>query len=148
MHLFNFENHRIMKVILVALPSLVLLSAWVVEPLSYNPFKSVAMPAAQSPINYVCEGATISGDKDLQIAADKKPRFLMVAGGMVIQQGITGGMRPAHSLIYVVEITTGQAVAYLTQWNSTAWKSGGQVVMTLVPVDKAMIRQVISQPGT
>jgi len=87
---------------------------------------------------------------DLQIDPAKKPRFLMVPGGIQIQQGATAAVRmqPGLSVIYVAEITTGRAAAYVTYWDANAWKAGGQVNMTLQLVGRMPIRQVVARPGT
>ena len=85
---------------------------------------------------------------DLMIDPAKKPRFLMVPGGIQIQAGATAAVRmqPGYSVIYIAEVTTGRAAAYMTYWDTNAWKAGGQVNITLKLVGRAPIRQVIGQP--
>ncbi len=87
--------------------------------------------------------------RDLQIAADKKPRFLMVPGGIRLQQGATAAVRmqPGYSVIYVVEITTGRAVAYMTYWDVNSWKAGTQVNISLQLIGAMPVRMVTPQPG-
>ncbi len=52
-------------------------------------------------------------------------KYLMVTGQAIVS-GSTGGARPAASLVYVTDTTTGMFAAYAVPWNPTA-ETGGQM---------------------
>ena len=77
---------------------------------------------------------------DFNLSANKNPKYLMVTG---IARGMaTGGAsgRLGESILYVVEATTGQMVAYGLPWNQSMHASAKQQRGTFVPVARASLR--------
>lgn len=53
----------------------------------------------------------------------KNSKYLLVTGQAIVS-GSSGGARPAASLVYVTDITTGLFAAYAVPWDQTAESSG------------------------
>jgi hypothetical protein len=57
--------------------------------------------------------------KDLDVALEKTPKFVMVTGNYQYGSGGGGGGRPASSIVYVADVNTGNVAGYSITWNST-----------------------------
>lgn len=78
----------------------------------------------------------------------KNPRFLLVTGiGSLQQRGSRG--RLAKSLIYVVEVNSGQAVVYAAPETKSTRATGTPSAHDLIPIDKLSLRKRGSvRPGS
>jgi hypothetical protein len=76
---------------------------------------------------------------DLGIQPDKNPKFLMVTGGAALPTQ-AGGKRMGNSVVYVVEVTTGRAVAYGIPWVSGAGSRPPVGKSGLIRLDVAQFR--------
>lgn len=77
---------------------------------------------------------------DFGMGAVKNPKFLMVTG---VNQGMTTGGaagRLGACVLYVVEATSGQLVAYGLPWNQSLHASGKPQRGTFLPVGRAALR--------
>jgi hypothetical protein len=76
----------------------------------------------------------------LNIDAGKNPKFLMVTGLADLARGGRAGAqtRPARAVVYVAEVTTGQAVAFGILWNPTLHSRG--------VLDRGVLRPVVKFP--
>lgn len=54
----------------------------------------------------------------LQLDATAKPRYLLVSGNANFRGGASGNARPASSVLYVAEMTSGKVVAYGIPWSN------------------------------
>ena len=71
---------------------------------------------------------------------DKKPRYLMTTGAANFRGG--GPVRPAASVVYVVDANTGNFAAYQVPWNPQAWATNNVFMAPLVPCDVGRVRNV------
>ncbi|HOM18373.1 MAG TPA: hypothetical protein PK777_00165 [Thermoguttaceae bacterium] len=69
---------------------------------------------------------------DFAIEQGKKPSFLMVTGIADIAR-VPGGVRPASSLVYVVEVNSGVLCAYALPWSPEAHAADKPVAAALLP---------------
>ena len=77
---------------------------------------------------------------DFNMGMVKNPKFLMVTG---VSRGMnTGGAagRLGESVLYVVEATSGQLVAYGLPWNASLHASNKPQRSTFIPVARASLR--------
>jgi hypothetical protein len=77
---------------------------------------------------------------DLGVQPDKNPKFLMVTGGAALPT-LPGGKRMGNSVVYIVEVTSGRAVAYAIPWVSGTSARGGPIgTSPLIKLDVAQFR--------
>ncbi|MEO0531313.1 MAG: hypothetical protein AAF266_12175 [Planctomycetota bacterium] len=76
---------------------------------------------------------------DFAMGAVKNPKYLMVTGAARDLQGGAGG-RLARCVLYVVEATSGQLVAYGLPFNRSRQTAGKPQIGTFVPLAKASLR--------
>ncbi len=69
----------------------------------------------------------------------KDAQYLMVVGSADVK-GTTGNKRPANSIIYVTNVTTGMFAAYAIPWDRTAESAGRAQTGTMVYVGGGPIR--------
>lgn len=77
--------------------------------------------------------------QDFNLGAVQNPKYLMVTGLARDQQG-RGQGRLARSILYVVEATSGQLVAYGVPYSRTSQTAGKPQYGTFVPLAKASLR--------
>lgn len=75
---------------------------------------------------------------DFAVGAVKNPKYLMVTGVARDLQG--GGNRLARCVLYVVEATSGQVVAYGIPYSRARQTSGKSQGGTFIPLAKASLR--------
>jgi hypothetical protein len=79
--------------------------------------------------------------QDMNLDANKNPRFLMVTGKADLNRGGRGGMvQASRAVVYVAEVTTGKVAAYAIPWNAAAHNQGRLIRTPLVPVIAFPIR--------
>jgi hypothetical protein len=61
---------------------------------------------------------------DLGVEKGKKPSFVM-ATGQYLAIGTTGNIRPAATMLYVVDANSGNGAAYSIPWNNSIASAGG-----------------------
>lgn len=76
---------------------------------------------------------------DFNLGAVQNPKYLMVTGLARDQQG-RGSNRLARSILYVVEATSGQLVAYGIPYSRTNQTAGKPQIGTFIPLAKASLR--------
>lgn len=76
---------------------------------------------------------------DLGVQPDKNPKFLLVTGGAALPT-LPGGKRLGNSVVYVVEVTSGRAVAYGIPWVSGASSRPPVGTSPLIRLDVAQFR--------
>ena len=76
---------------------------------------------------------------DLGIQPDKNPKFLMVTGGAALPT-LPGGKRMGNSVVYIVEVTSGRAVAYAIPWVSGSSSRPPVGTSPLLKLDVAQFR--------
>lgn len=82
---------------------------------------------------------------DLMVdATSKKPSFLMVTGLAPVQTG-GAAVRPADSILYIADATSGNWVAYAIPWNKQIAIAGGAQGGTLVKVGAGNARNVAAR---
>lgn len=74
--------------------------------------------------------------------AERKPRYLMTTGVANVRGGRGGNIRPASSVVYVVDANTGAFAAYSVPWNPNAWAQGAPLTAPLVLIDGGKVRNV------
>ena len=79
--------------------------------------------------------------KDLTTEGSKKPSFLLVTG-TIQTQGASGNQRPAGSLCYVVDASTGNAAAYSFLWGKAMVAQGVTQSAPMITVGKWKTRTV------
>lgn len=84
--------------------------------------------------------------QDLQIAAGKNPRFLMVTGTANLQRR-GGSMQLGQSVLYVGEVTTGNVAAYAIPWNNAARNAARPIQQNVVPLDMTKFRVAAGAAG-
>ncbi len=62
-----------------------------------------------------------------EIQVPQSPNYLMVSGTVDIRRGAAARMRPAASVLYVAETTTGVLLAYIIPWDQAA-HAGDQIL--------------------
>ena len=72
---------------------------------------------------------------DFGVDPSKSPRFLMVTG-LARTQRSAGATQRSRSFVYVMEVTSGKAIAYAFHWTGTMARGAG----TLLPVDGLVLR--------
>ncbi len=81
----------------------------------------------------------ISGD--LGIIQGKKPRFLMVTGVAPIVRA-SSAVRPADSIVYVADATSGNFAAYALPFNRNAFNSNAPQIMPMRLIGKGSARNI------
>ncbi len=76
---------------------------------------------------------------DFNTAAVQNPKYLMVTG-MARDQQARGANRLAQCILYVVEATSGQLVAYGIPYNRANQTAGKPQMSTFIPLAKASLR--------
>jgi len=85
--------------------------------------------------------------KDFGTVPVKNPRYLMVTGFAEFQQQ-AGGLRLGNSVIYVMELESGQCVAYAVPANPGRQALAGQHIVGEIEVlDRVQFRKVQVRPG-
>lgn len=79
---------------------------------------------------------------DLRVDGTKKPSFLMVTG-MTNFVGGVGNVRPANSVVYVVDATTGRFVIYSVPWQRDMAARGAPQQAPLVLLDGGTARNIV-----
>lgn len=77
-------------------------------------------------------------------ATSKKPAFLMVTGLAPVQTG-GAAVRPADSVLYIADATSGNWVAYAIPWNRQIAIAGGAQGGSLVKVGTGNARNVAAR---
>lgn len=80
--------------------------------------------------------------KDLRIDGTKKPNFLMVTGTTNFVGGV-GNVRPASSVVYVVDATTGRFVIYGVPWQRDMAARGAPQQAPLMLMDGGTARNIV-----
>ena len=78
-------------------------------------------------------------DLGLQVAADKAPEYLLIAGEVAFPRG-GAGARPGQSIAYVVDSHTGQFAAYGIAWRREAPATGRLQADRMVLLDRGLAR--------
>jgi hypothetical protein len=78
---------------------------------------------------------------DLGVVQGKQPKYLMVTG-YFDAKGTVSNTRPALSLVYVADSTTGRYVGYMLPWNSQALNANRPQIQNLVPIGGGSARNV------
>jgi hypothetical protein len=68
-----------------------------------------------------------------ELDAAAKPRYLLVSG-LASFRGTSGNQRPANSVLYVAEMTSGKVMAYGIPWSSGSNRPTQPVQLTLAPL--------------
>ena len=75
------------------------------------------------------------------LGAQKAPKYLLVTG-QAMWRSFTGNVRPAQSIVYVADSTTGRYAAYMLPWNRQAASYNFAQVNPLVLIGKGTARNV------
>ncbi len=78
---------------------------------------------------------------DLGVERTKKPTFLLVAG-QVNYTGTSGTVRPAQSMVYVIDANTGKFAAYAVPWNSVKYNARKMQQGSMVLMAKGIARSI------
>jgi hypothetical protein len=90
--------------------------------------------------------ATFATNVTRELGVAKNPSYLMVTGEMSFPRG-GGMMRPALSVVYVVDSSTGNMVAYGIPWHRNVGSVVGQPqIGPLVPLDAIRVRNIAVTP--
>jgi hypothetical protein len=79
---------------------------------------------------------------DLGVAQGKQPKYLMVTGNLDAKS-IVSNVRPALSVVYVADSTTGRYMGYLLPWNTQTINLNRTQVQTFVPIGGGTARNAI-----
>jgi hypothetical protein len=77
--------------------------------------------------------------KDLGVAADKKPAYLMTTGLANFIIAKAGAAQPGRCVVYVLDQNSGNFVGYGFEWNPAAAKVGKFQAGALVPLVKSKV---------
>lgn len=78
---------------------------------------------------------------DFQVDASRNPRFLMVTGFANLVRGASR-MRPANSVVYIAELTSGKVAAYSIPWDPNSHRRNQPVSGTFGLLDIQQFRNV------
>lgn len=76
----------------------------------------------------------------------KKAKYLMVTGLAPVNRG-SSSVRPADSVVYVADATTGAFVAYMLPWNRNAYATGSSQMSDMMKVGQGSIRGNLNVRG-
>lgn len=79
--------------------------------------------------------------QDLGVEQGKQPKYLMVTGAVQSRQNISN-IRPAESLLYVADSSTGHYVCYLLPWNRVAFSQNLPQASQMIPIGRGSVRQL------
>ncbi|MGE0758049.1 MAG: hypothetical protein AB7F89_15555 [Pirellulaceae bacterium] len=78
---------------------------------------------------------------DLGVQQGKQPKYLMVTGA-VEQRSQISNVRPALSLVYVADATTGRYAGYMMPWNTQVINQNQTIAQTFIPIGGGSARNV------
>ncbi len=82
---------------------------------------------------------------DLGVEKGKKPSFMM-ATGQYLAIGTTGNVRPASTVLYVVDANSGNGAVYSVPWNSSVAAGGGAQSSVMIRMGIFKTRQIVVRP--
>lgn len=78
---------------------------------------------------------------DLGVEQGKQPKYLLVTGAFELKSQVSN-IRPAMSLVYVADSTTGRYAGYMMPWNTQVINQNQTVVQTFHPIGGGSARNV------
>jgi hypothetical protein len=79
---------------------------------------------------------------DLGVEQGKQPKYLMVTGALELKSQVSN-IRPALSLVYVADATTGRYAGYMMPWNTQVINQNQAIVQTFRPIGGGSARNVV-----
>ncbi|TWT33230.1 hypothetical protein [Blastopirellula retiformator] len=80
---------------------------------------------------------------DLQIDPTSKPQFMLLVGKAMFQGGRTVNARPANSVVYVIDSTSGNFVGYGIPWQENQASRGAPQSGALIPITRGSARNAM-----
>jgi hypothetical protein len=78
---------------------------------------------------------------DLGVVQGKQPKYLMTTG-FFDAKGTVSNTRPALSLVYIADTTTGNYIGYMLPWNSQALNANRVQIQSFIPIGGGSARKI------